>query len=187
MLDRHNPGRIPLNSDTRFHFAGRRQKRRGHWKIELRAVTLDVQHKLFLWMFVDVLQQCDRIVDWCLVKPPDDVSGTQSGCSGRAFWFYLLNDRRFCRIDEELPHTFPSPTAGLRFVRFDRYCLHLAVALEFHRDLIAFTAHDVPADAVVHSHEPPDRFAIDGQDFIARLQAGLFRWRTRHDVANYSR
>src|SRR5438034_4681247 len=183
MLNGHNPARVPLNSDSRLHFAGGEQGRRFYWNIRLRAIALDVQHKLVIWMFADVFQQRDRIVDGCLVKPPDDVSGTQSGCRCRAFWFYLLDDRRFCRIDEQLPHTFPPPTAGLRFVRFHPYSLHLAVSLKFHRDLVALAPHDVPADAVVHSHETPDRFAIHGQDFIARLQAGLFRWRTRHDVA----
>src|SRR4029077_3535461 len=138
-------------------------------------------------MFTDVFQQRDRIVDGRLVKPTDDVSGAQSGCRGGAFCFYFLDDWRFRRIDEQLPHTFSPPTAGLRFVRLNRYRLHLAVSLEFHRNLIALAPHDVPADAVVPSHETPDRFAIHGQDFIARLQAGLFRWRTRHNVANYSR
>src|SRR6266513_4481875 len=130
MLNGHNPARVPLNSDPRLHFAGREQGRWFYWNIQLRAVALDVQNKLFIWMFADVLQQRDRIVDRCLVKATDDVTGTQSGCRGRAFWFYFLDDRRFCRIDQQLPHTFPSPTPGLGFVRFDRYCLHLAIALE---------------------------------------------------------
>src|SRR5258708_18853844 len=133
MLDRHNPARVPLDSDSRLHFAGRGQGRWFYWNIELRAVALDVQHKLFIWMFADVFQQRDRIVDGCLVKPTDDVCGAQSGCRCRAFWFYFLDDRRFCRIDEQLPHTFSPPTAGLRFVGLDPYGLHLAVSLEFHR------------------------------------------------------
>src|SRR5262249_7713574 len=83
------------------------------------------------------------------------------------------------------PHTFPPPTAGLRFVRFDPHGLDLALSLEFDRNFIALTPHHVPAYAVVHSHETPDRFAIHGQDFVARLQAGFFGRRTRHDVANY--
>src|SRR5262245_11747329 len=185
MLDRHDPARIPLNSDSRFHFARRGQEGWFYWNIQLRAVALHVQHKLFIWMFADVFQQRDGIVDRCLVKPTDNVSRPQSGCRCRTFWFYFLDDRSFCWIDQQLPHTFPSPTAGLRLVRFDRYCLHFAVSLKFHRNLVALTSNYVPADAVVHSHETPDRFAIDGQDFIARLQACLFRWRTRHDIANY--
>src|SRR4029079_11840406 len=187
MLDRDNPARVPLNSDSRLHLAACGQERWFYWNIELRAVALDVQHKLFIWMFADVFQQCDRIVDRCLVKPTDDVSGEESGCCCRAFWFHFLDNRRFCRIDEQLSHTFPPPTAGLRLVRFDRHCFHLAVSLEFHRNLVALAAHDVPADAVVHSHETPDRLAVHGQNFIARWQAGLLRWRARHNVANYSR
>src|SRR5215472_5358670 len=187
MLDRHNPTGVPLDSDSRLHFAGREQGRWFYWNIQLRAVALDVQHKLFIWMFADVFQQRNWIVDGCLVKPTDDVSGMQSGCRCGAFWFYFLDDRRFRRIDEQLPHTFSPPTAGLRFVRFDPYALHLAVSLECHRNLVALASHDVPADAVVHSHETPDRFAVHGQDFIAGLQASLLRWRTRHNIANYSR
>src|SRR5215212_5089539 len=124
-------------------------------------------------MLADVFQQRDRIVDWGLVKPTDDVAGTQSGCCCGAFWFYFLNDWGFCRVDQQLPHTFPAPTRGLRFVRFYRYCLHPAVSLEFHRNLVALAPHDAPADAVVHSHETPDRFAVHGDDFVAGLQAGL--------------
>src|SRR5882757_8497660 len=101
MLDGHNPARIPLDSDSRLHFAGRRQERWFYWNIQLRAIALDVQHKLVIWMFADVLQQRDRIVDGRLVKAPDNVSGTQSGCRCRTFWFYLIDDRRFCRIDEQ--------------------------------------------------------------------------------------
>src|SRR5436190_10200548 len=186
MLNRHNPASVPLDSDSRLHFAGRRQERWLYWNIQLRAVALDVQHKLFIWMFADVFQQCDRIVDGCFIESADNVSGMESGCCCRALWFYFLDDRRFRRVNEQLPHTFSSPTAGLRFVRFDRYCLHLAVALKFHRNLVALASHDVPADAVAHSHETPDRLAIHGQDFIARLQTGLFRWRTRHNITNYS-
>src|SRR5215472_16189454 len=186
MLDRHNPARVPLDSDSRLNFARRAQGLWFYWNIQLRAVALDVQHKLFIWMFADVFQQRDRIVDRCLVIPADDVSGAQTGCRCRAFWFYFLDDWRFCRVDEQLPHTFSPPAAGLRFVRFDRYRLHLAVSLEFHCNLVALAPHDVPADAVVHSHETPDRFAIHGQDSIAGLQASFFRRRTRHDVANYS-
>src|SRR5262245_52965858 len=115
MLDRHNTTGVPLDSDSRLHLAGRRQGGWFYWNVQLRTVALDVQHKLFIWMFVDVFEQRDRIVNRCLVKPTDDVSGTQSGCRCRAFWFYLLNDRRLRRIDEQLPHTFPPPTAGLRF------------------------------------------------------------------------
>src|SRR4029077_16665984 len=185
MLDRHDPARVPLDSDSRLHFAGRGQERWFYWDIQLRAAAFDMQHKLFTWMFADVFQQRDRIVDGCLIKPTDDVSGMQSGYRCRAFSFYLLDDRGFCRVDKQLPYTFSPPTAGLRFVRLHRYHLHLVVSLEFHRNLVALAPHNVPANAVVHSHETPDRFAIDGQDFIARLQAGLFRWRTRHDVANY--
>src|SRR5262249_38502542 len=187
MLDRHNPARVPLNSDSRLHFTRRGQGRWFYWNFQLRTVALDVQHKLFIWMLADVFQQRNRIVDGCLVKPPDDVSGAQSGCRCRAFRFYFLDDWGFCRVDEQLPHTFSPPAAGLRFVRFDRYRLHLAVSLEFHGNLVALAAHDVPADAVIHSHETPDRLAVHGQDFIAGLQTHLFRWRTRHDVANYSR
>src|SRR5712672_2831626 len=76
MLNGPNPARVPLNSDPRLHFAGREQGRWFYWNIQLRAVALDVQHKLFIWMFADVLQQRDRIVNGCLVKPADDVSGT---------------------------------------------------------------------------------------------------------------
>ncbi len=85
MLDRHNTARVPLDSDSRLHFAGREQGRRFYWNIQLGAIALDVQHKLFIWMFADVFQQRDRIVDGCLVKPTDDVSGTQSRCRCRAF------------------------------------------------------------------------------------------------------
>src|ERR1043166_9183582 len=187
MLDRHNPARIPLDSDPRLHLAGGGQWRWFYRNIELRAVALDVQHKLFVWMFADVFQQGDRIIDGALVKPADNISRVQSGCRCGAFWFYFLDNRCFCRIDEQLPHAFPSPATSLRFKRFNPYRLHLAVSLEFHRNLVALAPHDVPADAVVHSHETPDRFAIHGHDFIARLQAGLFRWRTWHNVANYSR
>src|SRR5215831_8475 len=186
MLDGHNPARVPLNSDPRLHFARGEQGRRFYWNIQLRAIALDVQHKFVVWMFTDVFQQRDRIVDGCLVKPPDDVSGTQSACRCRAFWFYFLDDRCFCRIDEQLAHTFPPPAAGLSLVRFDPYRLHPAVSLEFHCNLVALAPHDVPADAVVHSHETPDRFAVHGQDSIAGLQASFVRRRTRHDVANYS-
>ena len=76
MLDRHYTARVPLDSDSRLHFAGREQGRWFYWNIQLRAVALDVQHKLVIWMFADVFQQRDRIVDRCLVKPTDDVSGT---------------------------------------------------------------------------------------------------------------
>src|SRR5438876_11890539 len=109
-------------------------------------------------MFADVFQQRDGTVDGCLVKPTDDVSGTPSGCLCRAFWFYFLDDRRFCWRDEQLAHTFPPPTAGLRLVRFDRYCLHLTVSLECHCNLVALAPYDVPHHAVAHSHETPDRF-----------------------------
>src|SRR6478735_8466061 len=134
MLDRHNPARVPLDSDSRLHFAGRGQESWFYWNIQLRSLALDMQHKLFIWMFTDVLQQRDRIVDRCLVKPTDDVPGTQSGRRCRAFCFYFLDDRRFCWIDEQLSNTFPPPTAGLRFVGLDPYGLHLAVSLEFHRN-----------------------------------------------------
>src|SRR5262245_24829082 len=159
MLDRDDSARVPLDSDSRLHFARRGQGRWFYWNIEFRAVALDMQHKLFVWMFADIFQQRDRIVDGCLVKPANDIPRTQSGCRCRTFWFYSLDNRSFCRIDEQLPHTFSAPTARLRFVRFDRYGLHLTVSLEFHRNLVALAAHDVPADAVVHSHETPDRFA----------------------------
>src|SRR5215216_1020908 len=153
MLDRHNPARVPLNSDPRFHFAGREQGRWFYWNIQLRSVALDVQHKLFMWMFADVFQQRDWIVNRCLVKPADDVCGAQSCCCCWTFWFYFFDDRRFRWIDEQLPHTFSPPAAGISFVRFDQDCLHLAVSLEFHGNLVALAPHDIPADAVVHSHE----------------------------------
>src|SRR5262249_15876036 len=176
VLDRYNPARAPLNSDSRLHFTRRGQWRWFYWNIQLRTVALDVQHKLFIWMFADVFQQRDWIVDGGLVKPTDDVPGTQPGCRCRPFWFHFVDNRRFCRADQQRPHTLPPSSARLRFVRLDRYCLHLSVSLELHRYLIALAPHDVPADAVVHSHEAPDRFAIHGQNLIARLQAGLFRW-----------
>src|SRR5947199_2361808 len=187
MLDGHNPSRVPLNPDPRFHFAGRGQERWLYWNVQLRAIALDVQHNLFIRMFADVFQQRDRIVDERLVKSPDDVSGKQSGCRCRAFGFYFLDDRGFCRIDEQLSHTFSPPAAGLRFVGFDPYRLNLAVSLEFHRNLVALAPHDIPADAVVHTHETLDWFAIYRQDFIAWLQAGLLCRRIRHDVTNHSR
>src|SRR5262252_4340378 len=81
MLDRHNPARVPLDSDSRFHFAGRGQEGWFYWNIQLRPVALDMQHKLFLWMFADVFQQRDRIVDRGLVEAADDVSRLQSGRS----------------------------------------------------------------------------------------------------------
>ena len=187
MLDGHNPSGVPLDSDSRLHFASRGQERRFHRNIQLRTIALDVQHKLVIRMFTDVLQQRDGTVDRRLIKPPDDVSGTQFGCRCRAFGFYFLDDRCFCRINEQLPHAFSAPPARLRFIRFDPYRLYLAVSLEFHRNLVALAPHDVPADAVAHSHETPDRFAIHGQDFIARLQAGLLCRGIRHDVTNHSR
>src|SRR4029450_4834440 len=105
MLDRHNPARVPLDSDSRLHFARGGQGGWFYWNVQTRSAALDVQHKLFIWMFADVFQQRDRIVNWCLVKSPDDISCTQSGCRCRAFWFYFLDDRRFCRIDEQLANT----------------------------------------------------------------------------------
>ena len=71
----------------------------------------------------------------CLVEPTDDVSGTQSGCRSRAFWFYFLDDRAFLpgRI-EQLPAHFSSANRGSPLCRVPPYGLHLAVSLEFHRN-----------------------------------------------------
>ena len=40
----------------------------------VRATSLDVENDLVVGMFVDVLQQRDRIVDWRLIKPANDIS-----------------------------------------------------------------------------------------------------------------
>src|SRR5437764_10161829 len=78
MLDRHNPSRIPLNSYSRLHFAGRGQGRWFHWNVQFfRAVSLDVQRQLFSWMCGDVFQQRERIRDGGLLKPAGDISGRE--------------------------------------------------------------------------------------------------------------
>src|SRR5438046_4157491 len=100
------------------------------------------------------------MVDMPMVKAPDYVPGTQFGCRCRAFGFYFLDDRCFCRINEQLPHAFSAPPARLRFIRFDPYRLYLAVSLEFHRNLVALPPPDVPAAAVAHTHDTPERIAI---------------------------
>src|SRR5437762_13676313 len=80
MLDRHNPSRIPLNSYSRLHFAGRGQGRWFRWNVQFfRAVSLEVQHLLFSWVFAVVFKQLVWVGDVCLVKTADAVSGTQSG------------------------------------------------------------------------------------------------------------
>jgi len=74
MVDRYDSGRVPLNSDSWFLFAIRRQKRWFYRNIKLRAATLDMKNKLVVWMLADVFQQRDGIIDGRLIKSADDVS-----------------------------------------------------------------------------------------------------------------
>ena len=74
MLDRHDSSRVPLNSDSWFLFAIRRQKRWFYRNVKLLATALDMKNKLVAWMFADVFQQCDGIIDRRLIEPADDVS-----------------------------------------------------------------------------------------------------------------
>ena len=56
MLNGHNPARVPLNSDSRLHFAGGEQGRRFYWNIQLRAIALDVQDLPFVRKRLDQLE-----------------------------------------------------------------------------------------------------------------------------------
>ena len=46
MLDRHYSRRVPLNSDSWFHFALGRQKRRLYRDVKPRAAALHMENKL---------------------------------------------------------------------------------------------------------------------------------------------
>src|SRR5436309_14405343 len=74
VLDRHNPGAVPLNSDSWFHFTSSGQKRRLHSNVQSRATSLHLKNKLFVWMFADVLQQGDGMVDRCLIETMNGVA-----------------------------------------------------------------------------------------------------------------
>src|SRR6266542_1862043 len=74
MLDRHYPCRVPLNPNSWFLFAIRRQKRWFYRNIQPLAAALHMKNKLVVWMLADVFQQRDRIVDGRFIKPANDVS-----------------------------------------------------------------------------------------------------------------
>src|SRR4029453_5699819 len=113
MLDRHDSTRVPLNSDSWFLFAIRRQKRWFYRNVKLLATALHMKNKLVVWMFADVFQQRDRIVDWRLIEPADVVPWAQPRRRCRRVRFYFVNDRGFCRVNKQLAHAFSSPSTRL--------------------------------------------------------------------------
>src|SRR5262249_26290621 len=133
MLDRHDSGRVPLNSNSWFLFAIRKQKRWFNRNLKSLATALEMKDKLIFWMFADVFQQRDGIVDLRLIKPANDVSCAQPRCSCWRIRFHFFNDRSLCRIDEQLAHTFPAPSTGLCLVGFHPNRLDFSVSLEFYR------------------------------------------------------
>src|SRR5581483_7357394 len=78
MLDGHDPARVPLNTDTWLLFAIGRQQRRFYRHIKLLATAFYVKKELIVGMFVNVLQQGDRIVYWRVIKSANDVPRTQA-------------------------------------------------------------------------------------------------------------
>src|ERR1700745_4066169 len=181
MLDRHDSGRVPLNSDSWFLFAIRRKKRWFYRNVKPLASALDMKNKLVVWMFADVFQQRDGIIDGRLIEPADNVSVAQSPRRSRCVRFYFVNDRGLCRVNKQLAHAFSAPSTGLCFVRFHPNGLHLSVSLEFYRDLVAFASYHIPAHAVTHPHKAPDRFVINREDFVAGSQACLLGQRIAQD------
>src|SRR5436190_8582406 len=179
MLDRHDSGRVPLNSDSWFLFAIRRQKRWFYRNVELLATALDMKNQLVVRMFADVFQQRDGIIDGRLIEPANDVSRAKSGSRSRRVRFYFVNDRGLCRVNKQLAHAFSAPSAGLCLVRFYPNGLYLSVSPEFYRNLVAFASYHIPAHAVTHPHKTPDRFAVHRKDFVAGLQAYLLGRRIR--------
>src|SRR5438105_5031177 len=120
-----------------------------------------MKDKLVAGMFADVFQQRDWMVDRRFIKPANDVSRTQSGRGGRCVRFRFVDDRCLGWRNEQLAYTFPSPSTSVRVVRLHPNGLDLSVSLEFYGDFVAFAAHYIPDDAVVHSRKPADRFVVN--------------------------
>src|SRR5438132_3779568 len=184
MSDRYFSGGIPLNSNARLHFTVSRQKRRSYGNVQPRTTSLHVKNELVLGMLADVFEEGDWVVDRRLVEPANDIVWSQSRRCRRRLRFHFFDDGCLRRKDEQLPNTLPAPSARFRFIRFHPNGLHIAIALEFHRTLVAFTSHHVPAHAVIHPEKTPDRFAIHFENFIARLKPDLLRRRIWHDITD---
>src|SRR5436190_16791287 len=184
MRDRHDPRRVPSNSDARFHFTFRRQKRWLYRNVEPRPISFHMKNELILGMLADVFEQGNRAVDWRLVKSANDVARAQPGSRRGRVRLHFVDARCLRRIDQKLTHTFSAPSPCLGLVWFHPNCLNLAIALEFHGNLVAFTSHYIPAHAVIHSEKTPDRFPVHFENFIAGLESNSLRRRIRQDVTD---
>src|ERR1700730_3638061 len=82
MRDRHFPTDVPLNSDARLHLALCRKRRRFYAHIQSRTVAFDAQRQRLVRMFLDVLEERDRIVDGRIVESANNVAWAQTSRSG---------------------------------------------------------------------------------------------------------
>src|SRR5438034_426710 len=74
MRDRHYPSGVPLNTDSRLHFALSGQKPRLYRNVKPRSISLHMENELILRMFADVFQQRDWIVYWRLVEAANNIA-----------------------------------------------------------------------------------------------------------------
>ena len=90
-------------------------------------------------------------------------------------WLADLAQRSHRRLDSHLPGALAPPAAGFGNARHHLDGRDFSVALDLEWNRRAFTAHDVPNHAVVHSEKSRDRPGIDVENFVARLQPGFRR------------
>ena len=74
MRNRYFAGRVPSNSNSRFHFTLGWQERGLYRNIKRRSISFYVKNDLILRMFAKVFQQRDRVVDRRLIESANDVA-----------------------------------------------------------------------------------------------------------------
>src|SRR6202011_6422075 len=121
-------------------------------------------------MFLDVLEQRDRIVDRRVIKAANDVARTQSGCGCGRVGFDVINDRSFRRQDLQLANTFSAPALRLRLIWFNFNRMNFAITLELDRNFFTLAPDNSPAYTVVHPEKPSHSLSVHFQNLVAWLQ-----------------